>query len=96
MRWHGPSWLRDPLLDYLESPIFYRVEELDLGGTPNGDEIVEKLAQLPHLKRVDISRTRVTPNGVQRIKQMFPRAAVEFEPREAATPEMESAAGSWN
>jgi hypothetical protein len=79
MKWRGPGWLRQPL-EFFNAPILYRIITLDLADTQVGDSIIEPLAKLTCLTQINVSRTQITDEGIQRINEMFPRAQVVYEP----------------
>jgi hypothetical protein len=48
------------------------IEKLNLSGTAITDASIETLAKLPNLKWVDLSSTRITPDGLSRLRQQLP------------------------
>jgi len=78
--WHGPTWLEPPL-EYFDSPILYRTDELFIYSSTFGDEALEMLAGLRYLQKIELSGTAVTESGARRLREMFPQATVVYEPR---------------
>lgn len=55
-------------------------EQLDLVDTPIGDEDLVELAKLSALFSLDVRGTRVTAEGVQRLRRVLPRCQVDWGP----------------
>jgi hypothetical protein len=95
MKWRGPGWLRQPL-ERINAPILYRIQSIYLADTHVGDAIIEPLGRMKCLSEIDLSRTRITENGLQRIKKMFPRAQVTYDPPRERSAETVSVDGPFN
>lgn len=67
---------RAPHVDPLWLSHMGTLETLNLYGAQCGDEVLDALGTLPNLNRVYLSDTRVTEEGVNRLRQMRPDLAV--------------------
>jgi hypothetical protein len=74
-RCQGPKWLHAPL-EWCCSGLLYRAEQVGLQTTDFDDRIVEPLTRLKYLWEINLSRTSVTQDGVDRLRRAFPQAKV--------------------
>jgi hypothetical protein len=75
VEWIGPSWLRPPA-ETLGVRIFFRSTKLSLSGPAYTDAAVEHIVRLRDLAQLDLSRTKITDEGLARLKRSLPECRI--------------------
>jgi len=77
LRWNGPAWLRRPLMA-CGMPVLYRVDRLSLYETFT-DDAIPHIGEFSSLEELTLLGTDITPDGLRRLRAMFPQAEIEYK-----------------
>ena len=72
----GPEWLK-PLADKFNLSCFHRATHIVLQGGDYTDTDVDDLCRLKHLQSISLLRTRITADGLAKLKRSLPDCKIQ-------------------
>ena len=76
VEWQGPAFLRRPA-EALGVRFFHRPTRLSLEGPAYTDAAIQHLSRLSSLKSLTLQRTKVSAQGLERLRQALPDCQIE-------------------
>lgn len=77
VQWQGPSWLPETTR-IAGGYVYDRATTLTLTGPNYDDSAIEHLVKLKGLKRISLSRTRFTKEGLAKLRRALPDCQVQW------------------